>query len=63
MDFKVRQIGNIRQIGNMDETPMFFDMPRNRTVDLKGNTGTSITVKTSGAEKKSHFTYRVWRLD
>ena len=60
MDFEVRQIGNIRQIGNMDETPMFFDMPRNRTVDLKGNTGTSITVKTSGAEKKNHISLIVY---
>ena len=41
------------QIGNMDETPMFFDMPGNRTVDFKGST--SINVKTSGGEK-SHFT-------
>ena len=47
MDFE------LSQIGNMDETPMFFDMPGNRTVDVKGKT--SISVKTSGAEK-SHFT-------
>lgn len=43
----------LSQIGNMDETPMSFDMPVNRTVDFKGST--SINAKTSGGEKP-HFT-------
>jgi hypothetical protein len=37
----------------MDETPMFFDMSSNRTVELKGNQ--TVSVKTSGGEK-AHFT-------
>lgn len=40
-------------IGNMDETPMTFDLPSNRTVDSKGSK--TINIKTCGAEK-SHFT-------
>ena len=36
-------------IGNMDETPISFDLPPNRTVDFKGQK--TITVKTTGAEK------------
>ncbi|MCG7877729.1 MAG: hypothetical protein N0C90_15530 [Candidatus Thiodiazotropha endolucinida] len=44
---------DLSQIGNMDETPMFFDMPGNRTVDVKG--ATTVSVKTMGGEK-SHFT-------
>ena len=43
----------MRAIGNMDETPMFFDMPGNRTVDVKG--ASTVSIKTSGAEKQ-HFT-------
>lgn len=41
------------QIANMDETPMTFDVPSNKTVDSKGVK--SVTIKTSGNEK-SHFT-------
>lgn len=44
------ELGNI---GNMDETPMFFDMPGSRTVDIKGSK--TVTVKTTGSDK-SHFT-------
>jgi len=40
-------------IGNMDETPMTFDAPGNRTIDVKGSK--TITIRTSGAEK-THFT-------
>uniref|UniRef100_H3A0T2 HTH CENPB-type domain-containing protein n=1 Tax=Latimeria chalumnae TaxID=7897 RepID=H3A0T2_LATCH len=36
-------------IGNMDETPMNFDMPSNRTVDSKGSK--TVLVKTTGHEK------------
>lgn len=43
----------IGQIGNMDEVPLTFDVPSNRTVDLKG--AKTITVKTSGHEK-THYT-------
>jgi hypothetical protein len=43
----------LSQIGNMDEVPLIFDVPSNRTV---GNNGaTTITVKTSGHEK-THYT-------
>mgnify|MGYP003623222955 FL=1 len=41
------------QIANMDETPLTFDVPSNRTVAGKGQK--SITIKTSGHEK-THYT-------
>ena len=40
-------------IGNMDESPMYFDMPGNTTVDFSGNK--TISIKTTGHEKQ-HFT-------
>ena len=43
----------LSQIGNMDETPMYFDMPGNKTVDFKGSK--SVSIKTTGHEKQ-HFT-------
>ena len=43
----------MQQIGNMDETPMNFDMPLSHTVDTAGNK--SILIKTTGNEK-NHFT-------
>ena len=49
-----RQHGyDLSQIGNMDETPMFFDLPGNRTVHPKGEA--TVLVKTTGHEK-AHFT-------
>ena len=44
---------NLSQIGNMDETPMTFDMPGNQTVDTVGSK--TIMIKTTGHEK-THFT-------
>lgn len=41
------------QIGNMDEVPMCFDMPPDRTVNNRGEK--TVQIKTSGHEK-SHFT-------
>ena len=41
------------EIGNMDETPMYFDMPGNTSVDFVGNK--TIIIKTTGHEKK-HLT-------
>lgn len=38
--------------GNMDETPMYFDLSGNMTIDRVGNK--TITVKTTG-HKKQHF--------
>ena len=43
----------LSHIGNMDETPMFFDLPSNRTVDSVG--AQTVTVRTTGHEK-THFT-------
>jgi hypothetical protein len=37
------------QMGNADETPVFFDMPANTTVDTKSSK--SLFVKTTGYEK------------
>ena len=45
---------DLKAIGNMDETPMFFDMPGNRTVDVKK--ASTVSIKISGAEKQ-HFTF------
>ena len=38
------------QIGNADETPIWFDMPRNYTIIEKGTK--KVIIKTSGCEKK-----------
>ena len=43
----------LSQIGNMDETPMTFDLPASRTIDTKGNR--TIQIRTTG-HKKTHFT-------
>ena len=43
----------LQQLGNMDETPMNFDMPPSRTVNPIGEK--SILIKTTGNEK-NHFT-------
>ena len=39
----------IGQLGNMDEVPLKFDVPSNKTVDVKG--AKTIMIKTSGNEK------------
>jgi hypothetical protein len=39
----------LSQIGNGDETPLYFDMPSNYTVDDTG--AKSLIIKTSGHEK------------
>ena len=44
---------NLQLIGNMDETPLNFDMPPNRTVHAVGDK--TVVIKTSGNEK-NHFT-------
>ena len=41
------------QIGNMDEVPLTFDVPSNKSVENKG--AKTVTIKTTGHEK-SHFT-------
>ena len=48
-----RHGNSLSLIGNMDETPMFFDLVGNRTVEHRGNK--SVLVKTTGHEKQ-HFT-------
>lgn len=40
----------LSQIGNADQTPLCFDMPRNTTVEEKG--ARSVIVRTSGADKQ-----------
>ena len=37
------------QLGNMDEVPLTFDVPSNKTVDVKA--ANTIMIKTSGNEK------------
>ena len=39
----------IGQLGNMDDVPLMFDVPSNKTVDVKGSK--TIMIKTSGNEK------------
>ncbi|KAH1185488.1 hypothetical protein KIL84_018237 [Mauremys mutica] len=48
-----RQNFEIGQIGNMDEVPLTFDVPSNKTVEAKG--AKTVTIKTSGHEK-NHYT-------
>lgn len=43
----------LKSIGNMDETPMTFDVVGNRTVHIRGEK--TVNVRTTGSEK-SHFT-------
>lgn len=49
IDARKRTAFEISQIGNMDETPMCFDLPENKTINCKGEK--SILVKTTGHEK------------
>ena len=43
---------DLHQIGNMDETPMNFDMPHTRTVHTSGKK--TVLIKTTGNEKSLH---------
>ncbi|KAF6099761.1 hypothetical protein HJG60_011499 [Phyllostomus discolor] len=45
LDAKKKSGFKISQIGNMDEVPLTFDVPSNKTVDVKG--AKTITMKTS----------------
>ena len=51
MIIRMRQENNydMQQIGNMDDTPMNFDMPPSRTVNSVGEK--TIMIKTTGNEK------------
>jgi len=40
----------LSQIGNADQTPVFFDMPRNTSIEKQGVR--SVAVKTARAEKQ-----------
>lgn len=53
IDLRKEQKFDLCHIGNMDETPMFFDMLSNRTVDRIG--AKTVYVRTTGHEK-THFT-------
>lgn len=41
----------LKYIGNMDETPMWFDLPSNTTIDHKGTK--TVTIRTTGHERSS----------
>lgn len=49
---RMRQTNNylLSQIGNADQTPVYFDMPSNTTIEEKG--ASSVPIITSGAEKQ-----------
>ena len=49
LDARKKNGFEISHIGNMDEVPLTFDVPSNKTVDVKG--AKTITVKTSGHDK------------
>ena len=49
LDARKKNGFEISPIGNMDEVPLTFDVPSNKTVDVKG--AKTITVKTSGHDK------------
>jgi len=51
----------IEQLGNMDEVPLMFDVPLNKTVDVKG--AKTITIKTSGDEKTRYTVVLVCCVD
>ncbi|KAG6923506.1 pogo transposable element with KRAB domain, partial [Chelydra serpentina] len=53
----------LSQIGNMDKTPMTFNLLSNRTVTGVGEK--PVLIKTIGHEKKSilRWFYRVWQTD
>ena len=40
---------DLNNIGNVDQTPIYFDMPTSTTMDVKGSK--TITIKTAGNEK------------
>ena len=52
---KVKQIRRVHKfednlIINMDETPVYFDMPNSRTIDKKGKK--EVWIRSTGAEKR-----------
>lgn len=53
IDKRKRENYDLSQIGNMDETPLMFDMIGNKSVETKG--AKSVPFKTTGHEK-CHFT-------
>ena len=53
---------SLGDIGNMDETPMFFDLVGNRTVDVKGKN--TVKLKLQGATKPILLQFlRVWQTE
>jgi len=49
MNMRKKLCFEIRQLWNMDEVPLTFDVPLNKTVDVKG--AKTIMIKTSGNEE------------
>lgn len=50
IDIRREKSYDLSQIGNADQTPVFFDMPRNSSVEKRGSS--SVVIRTSGAEKQ-----------
>ena len=50
---RVKEVNSFGVIGNMDETPLFFDVVPGRIIDSKGKKG--IIVRKTGSEKR-HLT-------
>ncbi len=50
---RLKEINRFEVIGDMDETPLYFDIVPNRVIDKKGKK--SIIVRTTGSEKR-HLT-------
>ena len=50
---QLKEISKFEIIGNMDESPLYFDIVPNHVLDQKGKK--SITVRTTGSEKR-HLT-------
>ncbi|KAF6119683.1 hypothetical protein HJG60_010133 [Phyllostomus discolor] len=53
LDTRKKNGFEISQTGNMDEAPITFDVPSNKTVDVKG--AKTLTVNTSGHDE-AHYT-------
>lgn len=52
LDARKKTGPEISQIGNVDEVPLTFDVPLNKTVDGKG--AQIVTVETSGPDRAHH---------
>ncbi len=51
MYLRIEHNYQLKYIGNMDETPLWFDLPSNTTIDHKG--AKTVSIRTTGHERSS----------